>query len=71
MEGIDGHEDDPCEETDDPGMPRCPELEDELCGGEIGGDGYGVVEPVVPRERESVGRGEEAGRVGVERAWKG
>ena len=29
MEGIDGHEDDPCEETDDPGMPRCPELEDE------------------------------------------
>lgn len=54
MECVDGDEDDPSEETDDPGMPRGPELEDELGGGEIRSDGDGVVEPVVPGEGEAV-----------------
>lgn len=35
MESVDGYEEDPCDKTDDPGVPRSPELKDELCGGEI------------------------------------
>lgn len=54
MECVDGDESDPGEETDDPKMLICPELEDELGGGEIGCDGDSVVEPVVPGEGEAV-----------------
>lgn len=54
MECVDGDDNDPGEEADDPGVPRGPELEDELSCGEIGCDGYGIVEPVVPREGEAV-----------------
>ena len=54
MECVDGDEEDPGEETDDPRVPIRPELEDELGGGEIGRDGDGVVEPVVPGEGEAV-----------------
>lgn len=70
MEGVDGDEDDPGEETDDPGVPGSPVLEDELRGGEIGGEGHGVVEPIVPGEGEAVRGGEEAGCVRVEGAWE-
>ena len=54
MEGVYGYEDEPGDETDKPGMLVGPELEDELGGGEIGCDGDGVVEPVVPGEGEAV-----------------
>lgn len=71
MECVDGDEEDPGEETDDPRVPIRPELEDELGGGEIGRDGDGVVEPVVPGEGKAVRRGEEPGSVRIERAWGG
>ena len=54
MESVDGDEDEPGEETEDPWVPRSPELEDELCGSEIGGEGHGVVEPIVPGEGEAI-----------------
>lgn len=54
MECVDGDEDEPGDETDEPWVPRCPELEDELGSGEVGCEGDGVVEPIVPGEGEAV-----------------
>jgi hypothetical protein len=54
VESVDGDEDDPGDETEHPGVPRGPELKDELCGSEIGGKGHGVVEPIIPGEGEAV-----------------
>lgn len=69
MDSVYGNEDDPGEETDDPWVPGGPELKDKLGSGEIGRDRDGVVEPIVPRQCESVRGGEEAGSVCVKRAW--
>jgi hypothetical protein len=43
-----------------------PEAEDELGGGEVPGEGDGVVEPVVPAQGECVGGRDEAGGVSCE-----
>jgi len=37
-----------------------------LGGSEVGGDGDGIVEPIIPREGESVSRGEKPGGIDVE-----
>lgn len=54
MDRIDGNKEDPENETDNPRMPVSPVLEDELSRSKIRGDGYGVVKPVVPGEREAI-----------------
>ena len=53
MDRIDGNKEDPENEADNPRVPVCPVLEDELSRSKIRGDGYGVVKPVVPGERKT------------------
>ena len=62
MNGINTDEEDPEEQAREPCVVVRPESQHELGGGEVGCDGNGVVEPVVPRQREAIrGRDEERG----------
>jgi hypothetical protein len=40
-----------------------------LSSSEIGGDRDSIIEPIIPRESESVGWGEKPGSIGIEGSW--
>jgi hypothetical protein len=66
MNGINRHEEYPYCKTENPRVRDAPELQDQLGGGKVGGNGNGIIKPIVPREGETVSRGEKPGGVGVE-----
>ena len=66
MNGIDGDEEYPQRKTKNPRVGNAPELQDQLGGGEVRGHGNGIIKPIVPREGETVSRGEKPGGVDVE-----
>lgn len=66
MNSVDGNKENPENETDDPGIPICPKLQDKLSSRQVGRHGDSIVEPVIPRQGEPVRRGEEARSVCVE-----
>ena len=67
MNGVDGDEEHPYCEAENPRVGYAPEFQDQLGGGKVGGNGNGIIKPIVPREGETVSRGEKPGGVDVER----
>lgn len=66
MNSVDSDQEDPEYQTNDPSMPGRPVLEDELCRSQVRCDRDGIVEPIVPGQSETIGRGEEPYRVRIE-----
>ena len=64
--GIHADEEYPEDQADHPRLPSCPELHEDLSREKVGGDGNGVVEPVIVREGEGVRRGEKPVGVYIE-----
>jgi hypothetical protein len=71
MRCVHEHEKDPECCGDDPSVcrVRSPVFEQKLSSRKVGGHRDRIVEPIVPRERKSVGGGEKAGHVCVERTY--
>ena len=65
---IDHEKEDEEDERDDPGMPVGPELEYELSCSQVRRNGHRIVEPVVPAQRESIGRREKPCSIDRERS---
>jgi len=66
IDGIYTDEEHPEDHADHPGVPSCPELQEDLSRDKVGGDGNGVVEPVIVRQGEGVRRGEKSVGVCIE-----
>jgi hypothetical protein len=68
VNGINRDEEHPERETEDPRVWGIPKIQYQLGSSEIGRDGDGVVEPIIPGKGKSVGWGKESGGVGIKRA---
>jgi hypothetical protein len=69
MNGVYGDEEYPENEAEDPRIGGIPKIQYQLGSNEVGGDRDGVIEPIVPREGESVSWGKKSGSIGIERSY--
>ena len=67
MNSINRDEEYPERETEDPRIWGIPKIQYQLGSSEVGRDGDGVVEPIIPGKSKSVSWGKESGGVGIER----
>ncbi len=69
MDGINGDNEHPDYKTKGPCIGNVPEAQYQLSSSKIGGDRDSIIEPIVPRECESVSWGEKPGSIGIEGSW--
>ncbi len=68
MDGINRYKEYPECKTKGPCIRNVPETQHQLSSSKIGGDRDSIVEPIIPREGESISRGEKPCCIGIERS---